>query len=476
MKKTRGPMVWLLLLPLLLLNACTGETIEGYTLSDDSYYVDNAPAAVAIILGNHANAMAVPEDAYDYIEEQLDHVVYGGYACAIVSDATPTKVDVVDEDFFKQDARNPEILRKHISERKEQLIEALKDEDLIADSPEVDLLAAIREAKSALSASRVNGIEDKRIIIIDTGISTSGDLNLLDMDFTNGWPEASSLVKQLSSYEGVGVLPDLTGISVTFLGTADGLAETGGPQKTSTTDKTNLKELWTSIVQACGAKEINYEAAAGWSTPNVYTEDETSKFSYVSVISFSHKPIVDLSDLQPIDTNDPDAQPTMPGPPIAVKLESESIGFKPDSAELLNDKSAANLLKPYAKDLEDYLSCFQDEKFWIVGTTATTQKGGEGSVTLSLQRADEVKRLLMDLGIPEGKLVTIGLGARFPWHVDEYPQGSFDTKEAQANRAVWLLNSSPDNEEFKLLQAAYEEGMLLPETAERFGELISGVS
>lgn len=476
MKKTRNPMVWLLLPFLLLLTACTGETIEGYTLSDDSYYVDDAPVAMAIILGNHANAMAVPEDAYDYIEEQLDHVVYGGYVCAIVSDATPTKVDVVDEDFFEQNARNPEILRKHISERKEQLIEAFRDEDLIADSPEVDLLAAIREAKSALSASRVNGIENKRIIIIDTGISTSGDLNFVDMDFINGQPEIGSLVKQLSSYEGAGILPDLSGISVTFLGTADGLAETGGPQKTSTADKMYLKDLWTSIVQACGAEEVNFEAAAGWSTPNVYTEDETSKFSYVSVISFNHKPVFDLSDLQPIDTNDPDAQPTMPGPPIAVKLESERIGFKPDSAELLNEKSAANMLRPYAEDLKTYLSYFQDEKIWIVGTTATTQKGGEGSVTLSLQRADEVKRLLMDLGISEDRLVTIGLGARFPWHVDEYPQGSFDTREAQANRAVWLLNSSPDNEEFTLLQAAYEKGMLLPETAERFGALISSIS
>ncbi len=475
MKKTRDPIVWLLLLFLLLLSACTGGTIEGYTVNDDSYYVDDAPVAMAIILGNHANAMAVPEDAYDYIEEQLDHVVYGGYVCAIVSDATPTKVEIVDENFFKQDARNPEILQKHISGRKEQLIEALKDEDLIADSPEVDLLAAIREAKSALSASRANGIEDKRIIIIDTGISTSGDLNFVDMDFINTWPDIDTIVKQLSSYEGVGVLPDLSGISVTLLGTVDGLAETGGPQKASTADKIYLKDLWTSIIQACGAKEVNCEAAAGWSTPNIYTEDETSRFSYVSVIAFNHKPIFDFSDLPAIGSNDPDTQPTMPEPPIAVKLESECIGFKPDSAELLNEKNATNMLKPYAEDLKTYLSRFQDEKIWIVGTTATTQKGGEGSITLSLQRADAVKRLLLDLGISEDKLVTIGLGARFPWHVDEYPQGSFDTKEAQANRAVWLLNSSPDNEEFNLLQAAYEKGMLLPETAERFGELISSV-
>ena len=159
----------------IMLTGCESEyDTTGYTLKSGTYENDS-PAAVAIILGKHANAMAIPDDAYKSIGQALNNAVYGGYVCAIISDSTPTKIDLASPEFYNEDARNPQILRKRIDNRAELLVKTLKDLD-VADSEEVDLLGAIREAKNALFSSNLNNITDKRIIIVDTGISTTGDL------------------------------------------------------------------------------------------------------------------------------------------------------------------------------------------------------------------------------------------------------------------------------------------------------------
>lgn len=461
-----------LLLPLLpILAACGSDEIEGYSLNDDDYYINDSSVAAVLILGNHANAMAVPDDAYAYLETALDHTVYGGYACAIISDSTPTKVELVEDGFFAEDARNPRKLSEYIDQRKRQLIDSLRNLTDPADSPETDLLAAIREATNVLTGARASNIPNKQIIIIDTGISTVGDLSLVEMDFLNEKPEADKIINQLKSYEGVGVLPDLIGISVIFIGTSDGLAETAAPQLMTTTDRIYIKNLWESVVRACGADDVQFVSAAGWDTPNVYTEDAASKFPYVSVIAFHHERIINFAELASFAPNNPDPQPNMPDPPVvSLKFESQTIGFKPDTAVYQNENTALSTLKPYASDLQDYFTIFPDEKIWIIGTSATTQKDSDGSVELSLQRAETVKKTLTALGVPEDSLLTIGLGARFPWHVDEFPSGSFDTVIAQENRAVWILNTSSENDKFNMLRSAYENDELLPEARERFSQ------
>lgn len=455
------------------ITGCKGTPREGYTMIDGFIKADN-PAAMVVILGNHANAMAVPPDAYNVVEASLNKVVYGGYICAVIADATPTKIELVDDDdFFIENARNDTTLGTAIDKRKGQIMKTLENLDVCADSPEVDLLAAIREAKNALSNSRLDGISDKRIFIIDTGISTAGDLNFVDMDFTRGLPDIGDIVEQLQRYEGLGVLPDLAGITVTFVGTGDGLAEVAAPQIVSTVDKKFIKNLWTEVVRACGAADIRFETVAGWDTPNVYTEDADSKFPYVSVIIFVHKKVIDFSDLFKVDPNHPDDPPTLPDPPVVeIKLPSETVGFKPDYALYLNEQNAKNILRPFAEELKEFFQYFPDEKIWIIGTTSAVYPGASGSIQLSLERAELVRTTLVtEFDIPEKNLVTIGLGARFPWFVDEYPNGSYDTTIAQQNRAVWLITARENSDLFGQLKDAYGRGELLPEAADRFAAL-----
>lgn len=479
MKKTlrilRGFLVGLLLVFLCTgLTACSDWPPEGYSIVD-GIAKSNTPVAMAIIQGNHANAMATPTDAYRIVESSLDNVVYGGYVCVVVADSNPSKIELVDDaDFFEETARNSTTLRDTIAKRKSQVMDALKTMDTHADSSEVDLLGAIREAKNALSSSRFDGITDKRILIIDTGISTAGDLNFVDMDFTKGTPDPTEIVEQLKHYEGMGVLPDLSGITVTFMGTTDGLAEAAPPQKVSTTDKRFVKTLWNEVIRACGASDITFESVAGWDTPNIYTEDADTEFPYVSVITFVHEKVIDFSELLKTDLNPPDGKPILPDPPVVVEIElpSKVIGFQPDQAIYLNEQNAKNTLKPFAEELIQFFGYYPDEKIWVIGTTSAVQPGAPGSIQLSLQRAELVRTTLVtEFGIPEENLVTIGLGARFPWFVDEYPNGSYDTSIAQENRAVWLITARANNDLFVQLEGAYERGELLPEAAAQFAAL-----
>ena len=108
-----------------LLMSC-GEKVDGYTVKDGVYKNDNSTAMV-LVLGKHANAMEVPEDAYKQIEKRLENAVYGGYICAIIVDADPTKIELVEDDFFVEDARNVTILKKRIETRKNTIINMIKE-------------------------------------------------------------------------------------------------------------------------------------------------------------------------------------------------------------------------------------------------------------------------------------------------------------------------------------------------------------
>lgn len=459
---------------IIFISASCGKSDEEYTKDENKNLINKNPLAVAIIMGKHANAMDLPKDVYNTIDKLLNKTVYGGYACAIIADGTPTKYSLVDDEssFFTQNAKNKTILSKEINTRTKKISDKLKDTDIVSDTSEVDLLGAIREAKNALSSTLAKDIKNKLIVIVDTGISTCGDLNFLDMDFIYGKPEATDIINQLRSYEGMGVLPDLTGIQVTFIGTNDGLAEIAEPQKALTTDKKFIKNLWESIVKACGSTEVNFEAVAGWDSPNNYTEDAVSKYKYVSVVTFNHEKIIQIPEIPGYDPNNPDNQPDLPNPPnVEVKLLSATVGFIGDKSDYIDETNAKKILRPYADELKTFFKYYPDEKIWIVGTSATVAENGSGDTNLSLQRAETVKKTLLEFGVPADKLLTIGLGAKFPWHVNEFKNGNFDTNTAQENRAVWLLTTHSDK--FNKLKLSASNSELLPDVATRFNSLNS---
>ena len=96
------------------------------------------------------------------------------------------------------------------------------------------------------------------------------------------------------------------------------------------------------------------------------------------------------------------------------------------------------VIEPYAANLNHY----PDMELLLVGTTADVNGG---SVELSKMRAEKVKALLVELGIPEEHILTAGLGADSPWHKNEWIDGIFHEEIAEENRSVYIL--SADSEE-----------------------------
>jgi len=211
--------------------------------------------------------------------------------------------------------------------------------------------------------------------------------------------------------------------------------------------------------------------------PNRFTEDEESRFQFVSSVIFSHEPVIDLSAIRQFDPNSPDPQPQLPPPPeIEIKLPNEQIGFIPDRAEFLNENAARQWLAPLARDLRNFFDIYPDEVILVVGTTAAVSNDRSCGIDLAMRRAETVRNTLInefELSVYADNLFVIGLGSRFPWAVNERPHGSFDTNIAQENRAVWLLANNEDTEKFVRLRTAYNNSELLPEAIARFRVLES---
>lgn len=446
---------------------------DGYTVTENDFITNDNSTAMVVLLGKHANAMEIPQDAYDQIEDMLDNVVYGGYVCAVIVDGDPDKIDLVeDNDFFEENARNSSKLNTILEKRKAEIVDSLENMPEVADDEEVDLLAAIREAANVLSGSVAANAVNKRIVIVDTGISTTGDLNLINADFSdNNKPDAiKDIIPTLKERGGVNVLPDLSGIDVTFIGTVDGLAEAAAPQEMETTDKIYIKELWKAVIEACNAETPEFKAAAGWDVVNDYTEDEDSKFKRVTSIIFTNPSIyIEGSD----DDSNPDSLPDLPNPPpIEINLPTETINFKSGTSEYSEPEITENYtLRPYAEQLITHFDSYPEDTVWIAGTTAGEDQDDGVDQSLSQDRAEAVKKSLVKLGVPEENLVTIALGCEFPWKTKET-----NNSDKEKNRTVVIFSETESSAAgsqnyYKQLKEAYAKGELMDDTMVRFAEL-----
>jgi len=295
----------------------------------------------------------------------------------------------------------------------------------------VDLLTALKEAARVLHD---NENSEKHIVIMDTGISTTGRVNFTKFNLDT--LDISSFINSLSETEGI--LPDLTGINVSFIG----LGDVAYPQSIPDTTLPMLKTLWKEVLVACGVSEnmIRFPISASGTVPNHYSED-SGGFPFVTVVNFNH-----------IEISIRESTPAMvytKGLEETTYIEIEEfnefedgelllpdVGFHPNTADIIDEDNARSILKPYAVAMTVHLEMNPNTNLYLLGTTATTVQGGKGDVTLSQNRANRLRETLVSLGVPEDRLITIGVGANVPAHLreDEFRNGSFDTVLAQANR------------------------------------------
>ena len=86
----------------------------------------------------------------------------------------------------------------------------------------------------------------------------------------------------------------------------------------------------------------------------------------------------------------------------------------------------------------------------MAGSTATTSSSEEQHIEFSLQRANKVKDLLINLGADGSKLIAIGIGKSYErYRVSDTGQYAIETNHSK-NRCVFISSASSDKGKYFL--------------------------
>lgn len=362
-------------------------------------------SAVCFVLVNTANSQGL-NLTNPLIQDTVFNTIRNyGYISIVNGDGDPKVVFMQSfeiEDRFKNAAAVK--LDRDARNKTDALIDSM--EMVTAIDPEVDYMAALNLAARSLSS--LEGYDNKSIIVIGTGLSTSGVLNFQNNLLST---EPATVVKLLEEKKEI---PDFSGISVYWAQ----LGDVALPQEPlNSIQKDKLQQIYKGIIETGG----------GTFTYNTFIANPVNEdISYppVSIIELpDDDPIIfDSEIIESIDSNNP------------VILTEEDICFKGDSAEFKDPDKAYKVLRLIADK-------YSGISILVCGTTAGDSPT-EHTKTLSKQRAEAVMNCLInDFGLDPSKIIAIGLGNQDPWHVHGIP---VQDKEASCNRKVVILDASSE--------------------------------
>lgn len=356
------------------------------------------PNSLGIVLGIHDNFCAIPAET---LNQPIYDCAYSYGSCStVISEGMPS----ISANYVikKPHANINDAKRRQLADQySAEILTGISS--LKATSPEVDTLKAITTAANSLNSTTVEC--SKKLIIIDSGLSTTGLINFADTNIIDNSPEY--IIEQLQDFH---ALPDLQGVNVTWIG----LGQTAGDQtEISASYKYKLQTLWDAILTASGAN-------VSFVSKELPKEIVSNDLPHVSVV-----PIVE--DCLALDSNHV---------PETVKFdENSSVKFNGDQATFVDTAAAEKELKPIA----DYLVT-TGENMYIVGMTATHGDPIQRK-QLSLARSEACKQVLVNYGVSPDKLIAVGLG--FDDNVlrvkDTDTSGNLIEEQAKINRAVYFI-------------------------------------
>lgn len=391
--------------------------------------------SLIVIAGLHSNSRKINAPLQDKIEqiyeefgkiglividgdptiEQKEGSIIGSYDNSYISESKKAKKN--NKEHWRQN-----YLQKQIATLNTEI------ESLQPDDAEVDTLAAFHEAVKAFNTIVSDNGETKEIIIFDTGLSTSGRLNFLNNEYLSLLTKDTKLSKDdvknmVDSLDSTADIPDLSDIKVSWYG----LGAVAEPQpELSNLQVENLKIIWGEILQRANADVSD--------KPGV-DSDYGYFFSIISsgILSYD-QPVSLVINWDNIGNSD------KPDLSSIIEIPTDELFFIPDSAEFRSEEEAQKVLLPYARNLLNY----PEMQILLVGTTADPSRNG-GDVSLSGDRANAVKKCLVDLGIPEGQISVLGWGSKEPlYNEDEWDNNQFIESIAKTNRRVIILPYDSD--------------------------------
>ena len=278
--------------------------------------------------------------------------------------------------------------------------------DAVPVTPEVDILGGLTTLTNAVNSMSYSNSNAKQILLVSNMLSTSGVINFAESSIYIDLEDYANFVSK--------EMPDMAGISVTFFiaGTDD------DQQEIPNSDKERLKSFYQAIINGAGG--------------SVKFAEQTSSNGEVDKSSWPAVTTVDIRNS------------TYSGEVLDVTLE-ESVLFKSDSTEWIDEQAAEGTLSSLVDAIND-----SDDKVVVAGSTATTSSSEERHIEFSLQRANKVKDMLIDLGADSSKLIAIGIGKSYErYRVPDSGQYANETNHSK-NRCVFITSASSDKGKYFL--------------------------
>ena len=313
---------------------------------------------IAIVSGYHQNAVTPPINNSEILKAFEYSTRNNGSVTIVVNDGDPAAVVDFEIDESAVSGLSEARLEQQISEVIDSTNNALASSK--ANDPEVDTFEAIKQAARGLTGEA----GDKCLYILDSGLSTEGELNVLSENL-HRLIDVQPIVDKLQKDH---ALPDLTGVQVVWIGLGDAADK---QEDLTSRNKNTLKELWEAVLTTSGA-EVTFKNLP-------LTDDSTTHRELPEVTPI---PIVhDSNDFDPLQVNQ--VKPL----------------FNGDEATFVDRDDAVSELSP----IVDYLLEHPDYTVILAGTTATAGTN-EQCKELSLRRAEAVRQLMIDMGTSEPQI------------------------------------------------------------------------
>jgi|GEM_PF-5675233 len=260
---------------------------------------------------------------------------------------------------------------------------------------EIDIIEGLNLSIDAMSSSNASG--NRYIYVLSNGLSTSGIF-----DF-NDYSVFESDVDRLAD-EGSKYLKDCSNITFYWLNIGD--VNTAVQDKFDVTQQKMLMQLYTRLIENRGGTVQ-------------FLSDKSNK---------------------PVDTSGyPSCTPvyvprnTISGSVVSTKLSEETVGFRPNTAELIDEASAKSAIKSLSEELAT-----RPDTVNLVGSTASY---GDTSncLALSVARCEVIRNILIEQGISPDRIriYGIGRGESSSFRVkDTDDSGRLIENEAKKNRFV----------------------------------------
>ena len=409
---------------------------------------DSIATDMVVLVGNHSNSAKIEPPIEDAVEK-----VYSSFGniAIIAVDGSPTVAkdangNIIGSYSAQQNAKsrseceiNTETWEKKIFyPRKNKTVNEIKA--ISADSPEVDLITSLFEAIKALNSIKSSDSSVKEIIIIDTGLSTTGPLSFLDDALFALVQQGKKLtpedvVQVINDLDARASLPDLDGITVTWYG----LGSVCSPQPEMTPlEKYNLRIIWGEILKAGNALKSPYSDA----DPEYGMFIDTLAEGQIDC-DYTVTPIISTIEEDERTKSNDENEPNEDHEITIVPLPNEKIEFIKNSSDYVDNEIALSVLEPYAENLLVY----QDINILLVGTVSDPKRNG-GDVELSQKRAETVKCSLVELGVSENRIIVRGIGSNKYladlYNANEWQGNEYIEQEAQKNRAVYMMSIDSD--------------------------------